>query len=122
MKEKRLHHFRTLDDYLDSMEESRSAIFGYDVGPTICSEQCYLLAVVKGTQDNANYDSVRTQLYQLYDNNRKEFTFEEISKRLGAQSMRAGGREETPPEQTRRQPMTGEKVNIKPRKTTTKIG
>ena len=114
MKKKRLHQFRSLDEYLTSMEESRGNILGFPSGPALLDEQSYLLAILLGTNDNPHYEPARTQLYQLYDNEPLKFTFDEITKRLSAQSIRMGTRRgRSPP--TANQTTTYDKETRRPK-------
>jgi hypothetical protein len=73
MKRKCLNQFRSLQEYLTSMEESRGTIRGFQSGPKLLKEESYLLALLSGTNNNPHYDSARTQLYQLYDNSPQLF-------------------------------------------------
>ena len=94
MKKKRLHAYPTLEDYLDSMEDSYAIIIGCEGGTDLMTEHSYLITVINGVRGNPHYDHARTQLYSLYDDNKVKFTMTEVRKRLKAASLRISPDEE----------------------------
>ena len=71
MKSKSLRDFRSLDDYLAYMEEMFGYITSCDGGRNLLDNNTYLFAVLNGVKDNHTYARARSQMFEIYDRERK---------------------------------------------------
>jgi hypothetical protein len=69
LKMKKLHQFRSIDEYLSSMETSYGEIQACDGGREVLTEIQYLITVINGLAGNKNYANARSQLFAVYDKN-----------------------------------------------------
>ena len=88
LKMKKLHQFRSIDDYLSSMETSYGEIQACNGGREVLTEIQYLITVINGLAGNENYANARSQLFAVYDKNPNDLNMHLVSRILKAEELR----------------------------------
>jgi hypothetical protein len=88
LKMKKLHQFRSIDEYLSSMETNYGEIQACDGGRKLLTEIQYLITVINGLADNKNYANARSQLFAVYDKNPNDLNIRLVSRILKAEELR----------------------------------